>query len=42
VDADPLGVDGFATHRLPLDDAPSAYRDFQEKRDGTVKVLFQP
>jgi threonine dehydrogenase-like Zn-dependent dehydrogenase len=42
VDDDPLGVDDFATHRLPLDDAPSAYADFQQKHDGTVKVLFHP
>jgi threonine dehydrogenase-like Zn-dependent dehydrogenase len=41
-DADPLGVEGFATHRLPLEDAPQAYADFRAKRDGTIKVLFQP
>ncbi len=41
-DDDPLGVDDFATHRVPLDEAPDAYRMFQEKRDGAVKVLFQP
>jgi len=39
---DPLGLEGFATHRLPLDQAPQAYEMFQEKRDGAVKVLFQP
>ena len=41
-DDDPLGVDTFATHRLPLDDAPKAYTKFQHKEDGTVKVLLQP
>ena len=41
-DGDPLGVDHFATHRLPLDDAPHAYANFQRKQDGTVKVLLQP
>jgi threonine dehydrogenase-like Zn-dependent dehydrogenase len=41
-DDDPLGVDGFASHRLPLGDAPQAYREFQTKTDGTVKVLLQP
>jgi threonine dehydrogenase-like Zn-dependent dehydrogenase len=41
-DADPLGVDGFATHHVPLDEAPDAYAMFQEKRDGAVKVLFRP
>ncbi|MFD8305354.1 zinc-dependent alcohol dehydrogenase [Streptomyces sp. NPDC059690] len=41
-DEDPLGVDDFATHRLPLSEAPSAYETFQKKRDGMVKVLMQP
>ncbi|SDO63531.1 zinc-dependent alcohol dehydrogenase [Actinacidiphila guanduensis] len=41
-DADPLGVDGFATHRVPLSSAPEAYEMFQQKRDGVVKVLFTP
>lgn len=41
-DEDRLGVDEFATHRVALDDAPDAYAAFQEKRDGTVKVLIQP
>jgi threonine dehydrogenase-like Zn-dependent dehydrogenase len=41
-DADPLGVDDFATHRLPLDDAPRAYEMFQKKQDGAIKVLLQP
>ncbi|MFD0368089.1 zinc-dependent alcohol dehydrogenase [Streptomyces sp. NPDC127114] len=41
-DDDPLGVDSFATHRLPLDAAPDAYEMFQKKRDGAVKILFQP
>jgi len=42
VDDDPLGVDGFATHHLPLEEAPQAYADFQRKADGMVKVVFQP
>jgi threonine dehydrogenase-like Zn-dependent dehydrogenase len=41
-DDDPLGVDTFATHRLPLEEAPRAYEIFQKKQDGTVKVLLQP
>ena len=41
-DGDPLGVDDFATHRLPLEQAPQAYDAFQKKADGTVKVLLQP
>ena len=42
VDGDPLGVDGFASHHLPLSDAPEAYEKFQKKDDGFVKVLLQP
>jgi threonine dehydrogenase-like Zn-dependent dehydrogenase len=41
-DGDPLGVDTFATHRLPLDAAPEAYATFQAKKDGMVKTLLQP
>jgi threonine dehydrogenase-like Zn-dependent dehydrogenase len=39
---DPLGVDDFATHRLPIDDAPRAYEIFQKKADNAFKVLLQP
>src|SRR5947209_784263 len=42
LDGDPLGVDDFATHRVPLDEAPDAYEMFQKKRDGAVKVLVRP
>ena len=38
-DEDVLGVDGFATHRLPLDAAPQAYETFQKKQDGAIKIL---
>ena len=41
-DDDPLGVDSFATHHVPLAEAPDAYKMFQEKRDGAVKVVFRP
>ncbi|MDF1606240.1 zinc-dependent alcohol dehydrogenase [Nocardioides sp. YIM 152315] len=41
-DDDRLGVESFATHRLPLDEAPSAYRKFRDKEDGMVKVVFRP
>lgn len=41
-DADPLGVDTFATHELPLDQAPEAYDKFQRKADGMVKVILKP
>jgi threonine dehydrogenase-like Zn-dependent dehydrogenase len=42
MDGDPLGVESFATHRLPLDEAPRGYEMFQKKEDGAVKVLLQP
>jgi threonine dehydrogenase-like Zn-dependent dehydrogenase len=41
-DEDPLGVDSFATHRLPLDQAPHAYDIFQKKADGAVKIILKP
>ena len=41
-DEDVLGVESFATHRLPLEEAPAAYAKFQAKEDGMVKVLFKP
>ncbi len=41
-DADPLGVEGFATHRLPLSEAPAAYETFQKKDDDMIKVVFKP
>ena len=41
-DEDVLGTDDFATHHLPLDQAPEAYAMFQAKRDGAIKVVLQP
>ncbi|MEU1159228.1 glutathione-dependent formaldehyde dehydrogenase, partial [Streptomyces sp. NPDC005918] len=41
-DEDPLGVDGFATHHMSLEDAPEAYRMFQDKEDGMIKTLLRP
>jgi threonine dehydrogenase-like Zn-dependent dehydrogenase len=42
LDGDPLGVEGFHTHRLPIEAAPEAYAKFQKKEDGMVKVLLDP
>jgi threonine dehydrogenase-like Zn-dependent dehydrogenase len=42
MDGDSLGVDGFASHHLPLDEGPEAYAKFQKKEDGFVKVLLRP
>lgn len=41
-DKDVLGVDDFATHRMPLSEAAHAYDIFQKKDDGAIKIIFQP
>ncbi len=41
-DSDPLGTEDFATHTVPLSEAPAAYEKFQKKQDGTIKVVFKP
>ncbi|MET9550176.1 alcohol dehydrogenase catalytic domain-containing protein [Streptomyces sp. NPDC006627] len=41
-DDDPLGVDGFATHHLPLEEGPKAYATFQAKEDNMIKTLLRP
>ena len=41
-DGDPLGLEAFATHRLPLPQAPDAYSMFQKKQDGCIKVVLKP
>ncbi|MHB8954441.1 MAG: zinc-dependent alcohol dehydrogenase [Pirellulaceae bacterium] len=30
------------THRIPLDDAPAAYKAFRDKQDGCIKVVIKP
>jgi threonine dehydrogenase-like Zn-dependent dehydrogenase len=39
-DDDPLGVDDFASHHVPLAEAPEAYRMFQRKE--AEKVVLRP
>ena len=39
---DVLGLEGLATHRVPLDQAPEMYRVFQHKEDNCLKVVLQP
>jgi threonine dehydrogenase-like Zn-dependent dehydrogenase len=39
---DPLGVESFHTHQVPLEQAPEAYEKFQKKQDGAIKVLLKP
>ena len=41
-DDDPLGVEDFATHKLPLDEAPHGYEIFQKKEYNAIKILLQP
>jgi threonine dehydrogenase-like Zn-dependent dehydrogenase len=41
-DEDPLGVESFATHRLPLEEAPLGYEIFRKKIDGAMKILLKP
>ena len=41
-EADPLGTEDLATHKLPLDEAPHAYEMFQRKEDGAIKVVLKP
>jgi threonine dehydrogenase-like Zn-dependent dehydrogenase len=41
-DGDPLGVEGFHTHQLPLEEGPRGYEIFQKKEDNAVKVLLKP
>jgi threonine dehydrogenase-like Zn-dependent dehydrogenase len=41
-DGDPWDVESFATHHLPLEEAPTAYEHFQKKEEGMVKVVFKP
>ena len=39
---DPLGVVGFATHHLLLEQASHGYEIFRNKDDGCIKVVLQP
>lgn len=39
---DVFDVEGLATHRVPLADAPEAYRTFRDKQDGCIKVVLTP
>jgi threonine dehydrogenase-like Zn-dependent dehydrogenase len=42
LDGDPLRAESFASHHLPLDQAPEGYELFQKKEDGCFKVVLQP
>lgn len=40
--ADPLGVLDLTTDSVPLNQAPAAYKKFQQKADGCIKVVLDP
>jgi threonine dehydrogenase-like Zn-dependent dehydrogenase len=42
LDGDPLGTDSFASHHVPIQQAPEAYEKFQKKDDGFFKVVLHP
>ena len=41
LDEDVLGVEDFATHRIPIEEAPGAYATFQKKQDGAIKYVIK-
>ena len=41
-EGDPLGVDEFATHHMPLAEAAHGYEIFQKKQDNALKVVLCP
>jgi threonine dehydrogenase-like Zn-dependent dehydrogenase len=41
-DGDPLGLEGLATHRIPLSEAAHGYEIFQTKQDECRKVVLHP
>lgn len=42
VKKDAFGVEDFATHHLPLEEAPHGYEIFQKKKDDVFKVVLNP
>jgi threonine dehydrogenase-like Zn-dependent dehydrogenase len=42
LDGDPLHVEDFASHIVPLEEAPRAYAMFQKKEDGAIKIVLRP
>src|SRR3954453_22212432 len=41
-DDDPLAAEHYATHHIPLAEAPHGYEIFQKKQDGAFKVVLKP
>ena len=41
-EADPLGTEDLASHKIGIEDVPEAYKKFQKKEDGAIKFVIQP
>jgi threonine dehydrogenase-like Zn-dependent dehydrogenase len=41
-EADPLGTEDLASHKIGIADVPDAYETFQKKEDGAIKFVIQP
>jgi threonine dehydrogenase-like Zn-dependent dehydrogenase len=42
IEAGEIDPSFIVTHRLPLEQAPEAYRTFRDKEDGCIKVVLKP
>lgn len=42
VENNTFDVENFATHHLPLEEAPHAYEIFQKKEDDAIKIVLKP
>ncbi|AMV16449.1 zinc-dependent alcohol dehydrogenase [Planctomyces sp. SH-PL14] len=42
IEKDQIDPSAIITHRLPLSEAPDAYKTFRDKKDGCVKVVLKP
>jgi threonine dehydrogenase-like Zn-dependent dehydrogenase len=40
--ADVSFADDLVSHELPLEQGPEAYKMFQTKRDGAIKIVLRP
>jgi threonine dehydrogenase-like Zn-dependent dehydrogenase len=42
IEAGQIDPSFIITHRLPLEEAPAAYKTFRDKKDGCIKVVLKP
>jgi threonine dehydrogenase-like Zn-dependent dehydrogenase len=42
IEKDEIDPSFVITHRLPLQEAPNAYKTFRDKKDGCIKVFLTP